>query len=280
MSAQQCLDAFPCHKHYQVIYMDPPWSYGSAGPTIQNQCTDHYPTMTMNELKALPIESISCKDCVLFLWVSNPQLPKAFELIAHWNFDYKTVFKVWRKTNRDGSPVCVPGWWSRSSTELLLVGAKGAPLCKWKTSNNEPQEYASTREGHSKKPDEIRDMIKNFLNVSSRIEIFSRSIHTDWDAWGLDVPGYFHENTGISSTDCNERYRSLGIQCNMTEPPKTPKKKASSSFGGTRNHKPDCQCFICKNARLKAESNLNRNESIGAIGDSAEGIEGDVRKEE
>jgi site-specific DNA-methyltransferase (adenine-specific) len=236
--------------------------------------------MTQEELKALPVESIANKDCVLFLWVSNPQLPKAFDLLAHWNFDYKTVFKVWRKTNKDGSPVCVPGWWSRSSTELLLVGAKGSPLCKWKTSNNEPQEYASTREGHSKKPDEIRNMITNFLNVSSRIEIFARSINTDWDAWGLDIPGYFHENTGIATTECKEMCRSLGIQCNMLEPIKAKKKGNTNFNGGVKNHKPDCKCFICKNARLKNVFSTIINEQTETIRESPQGTEGDVRKEE
>ena len=242
------LDAFPLHKMYQCLYVDPPWTYGSAGPTIQNQCTDHYPTMDLEELKALPIGEIADKESVLFLWATNPQLPKAFALIEAWGFDYKTVFKVWRKTNKDGTPVCVPGWWSRSSTELLLCAAKGSPLTKWKTSNNEPQEYASVRGAHSEKPEEIREMVKNFLNVERRIEIFARHVVTDWDAWGNDIDGYFRENTGISSTELFEFKRSLGTQCTPLEIPAR-KKSCKSGSGGTKGHKPDCMCFICKKKR-------------------------------
>lgn len=232
--------AFPLHNKYQVIYADPPWSYNNAGENIQNQAENHYPTMPLDAIKQIPVRDISDKESVLFMWTSNPQLPRAFELINAWGFDYKTVFKVWRKTNKDGSPVCVPGWWTRSSTELLLVAAKGNSLHKWKTSNNEPQEFASIRGAHSEKPDEIREIIENFLNVDTRIELFARKTCSNWDAWGLDIAGYFHENNGISNAEYNEQTRTIGTQTFQQE---------SLKKGGTHKHKPDCACCICKKKR-------------------------------
>ena len=196
------------------------------------------------------MDSISSKDCALFLWTTNPKLPEALELIKHWGFEYKTVFKVWRKLNSNGTPVCVPGWWSRSSTELLLVASKGSPLKHWKTSNNEPQEYCSVREHHSAKPSEIRDMVYDFLNCNSRIELFARSQDTRWDSWGLEVPGFFYQCDCISNVVINDCTRTIGTQCCIEVAPL--KKTKRPSYIG--NHKPDCSCCICKKIRLR-ESN-------------------------
>lgn len=109
--------------------------------------------------------------------------------------------KVWRKTNRDGSPVCSPGWWSRSSCEFLLVGvlasAKGSILER-KTTNCEPQEFASVRGGHSAKPPEITQAVADFLDVEKRLELFCRTPHPQFDSWGLEVPDFFQEARGTA----------------------------------------------------------------------------------
>lgn len=261
---QRCYDSFPKMKKYQVIYADPPWTYGSAGTSIQNQCNKHYPTMTVDEMAKLPIKEISDSNCALFMWVSNPQLPKAIDLMARWGFEFKTVFKVWRKTYNNGDPVCVPGWWSRSSVELLLVGSRGYPLKQWKTSNNEPQEFVSQRTlVHSEKPDEIRDSIYHFLNVENRLELFGRKKVSDWDIWGLEMDNFFYEGSGISPIEFKENSRTIGVQCVLltesTIKAKLRRSKAvategnssENKSGGMKNHKPDCPCCICKKIRLR-----------------------------
>lgn len=266
-SAVECRAKFPTKK-YNVIYADPPWNYkSSAGSNVSNNCENIYPTMTLQELIELPVRDISAKNCALFMWTTGPQFPTAVKLIEEWGFDYKTIFKVWRKTNKSGNPVCVPGWWSRSSTEFLLVASKGTPLKLWKQVFNEPQEYASIREEHSKKPEEIRKSIEQFLDTDSRVELFSRTESPLWDAWGLDVPGYFHDSH--SGTTCDGKYRSIGTQCEIqvetqTEE-KTVKKRSVPAKGkingGYSHHKVDCACFICKKVRLRASNSASTSSS-------------------
>ena len=250
---KQCSDAFPTEK-YQIIYADPPWQYERNSAKLSNQCEAHYPTMTFQELKDLAINTIADTHCALYLWTSNPMLPKAISLIEHWGFEYKTVFKVWRKVNNDGSNVMVPGWWSRSSTELLLVATKGNPLSRYKTSNHiEQQEYTSVRGVHSEKPDEIRECIENFMQVDHKIELFARKVVENWDAWGLEVPGFFYsENSNIIYS---EDTRSIGIQVNMFDVKKTRNvngkntqlsEKIKSNNGIPLGHKKECKCFVCK----------------------------------
>ena len=85
------------NKKYQIIYADPPWQYNrKAGQGI---AADHYPTMSLQEICDLPVRKLADKDCVLFLWVTFPQLREGLSVIQAWGFQYKTVAFVWVKKN-------------------------------------------------------------------------------------------------------------------------------------------------------------------------------------
>lgn len=74
---------------YAVIYADPPWRYSQKG--LQGAAEKHYPTMSIEELSALPVAELAAPDSVLFLWATFPQLPEALRLIRAWGFTYKSV---------------------------------------------------------------------------------------------------------------------------------------------------------------------------------------------
>jgi N6-adenosine-specific RNA methylase IME4 len=151
--------------------------------------------MSMKELQALPVSSIAAPTCVLLLWSTCPLLPEALNLIKAWGFTYKTVFKVWLKRTSSGKASLGPGWWTRPSVELLLCATKGDGALSWKQTCSEPQEHPSLRKGHSQKPEELREIIGNFMNVDSRIELFARTVCPEYDAWGLEIPGFFHSSS-------------------------------------------------------------------------------------
>ena len=83
---------------YSIIYADPPWRY--TAKKVQGAAENHYPTMSISELCALPVADLAAKDSALFLWATFPQLPEALRLIRAWGFTYKTVAFVWLKQNR------------------------------------------------------------------------------------------------------------------------------------------------------------------------------------
>ena len=64
---------------YNIIYADPPWRYEQR--KVQGAAENHYPTMSIDELCALPVPELAAKDCALFLWATFPQLPEALRLI-------------------------------------------------------------------------------------------------------------------------------------------------------------------------------------------------------
>ena len=64
---------------YAVIYADPPWRYSQKG--LQGAAEKHYPTMSIEELCALPVAELAAKDSALFMRTTFPQLPEALRLI-------------------------------------------------------------------------------------------------------------------------------------------------------------------------------------------------------
>ena len=88
-------------KKYSIIYADPPWSYSVsssvAGGRGQNTS---YRTMRPVEIYEFPVESISEKDSVLFIWATYPMLPEALYCIKAWGFYYKTNAFTWVKKNK------------------------------------------------------------------------------------------------------------------------------------------------------------------------------------
>ena len=195
----ECLAALP-KKKYQVLYADPPWAYRQLGKVEGRMA---YPTMTLADLKALPVPELCASPCVLFLWCTNPLLDQALDLMKAWGFQYKTVFKVWLKRTPGGAPVMGCGWWSRPSTELVLCGARGAGYTKWKAKFDERQEFAGLRRAHSEKPPEVRQSIADFFPGATRLELFARHLSDGFDAWGLEVPGFFRERPDAASKKCD-----------------------------------------------------------------------------
>ena len=88
-------------KKYSVIYADPPWRYRVYSKKgLGRSAESHYPTMSLEEIKALPIGELAAKDCVLFMWITFPCMQEALQVLEAWGFEYKTTAFVWIKQNR------------------------------------------------------------------------------------------------------------------------------------------------------------------------------------
>lgn len=168
---------------YNIIYADPPWRYEQR--KVQGAAENHYPTMSIDELCALPVESLAAKDCLLFLWATFPMLPEALRLIKAWGFSFKTVAFVWLKQNRK-SPTWFYGLgrWTRGNAEICLLAKRGNPK---RHSASVHQFIISPIEQHSKKPDVTRDKIVELAGDLPRVELFARQKIPGWDVWGNEV---------------------------------------------------------------------------------------------
>jgi N6-adenosine-specific RNA methylase IME4 len=143
--------------------------------------------MTTDELCALPVAEIADKDCILFMWVTFPNLLDGLKVIKAWGFQYKTCGFVWLKTNRKSPGFFIGlGYWTRANAELCLIATRGHPK---RISKSVRQLVASPLERHSKKPDCVRERIVELMGDVPRIELFAREQAPGWDALGNEIDG-------------------------------------------------------------------------------------------
>ena len=76
-------------KKYNIIYADPPWKYDRQKG--EGVAAARYQTMSIAEIKSIPVSRIAASDAVLFLWVTFPKLKEGLSVIESWGFKYKTV---------------------------------------------------------------------------------------------------------------------------------------------------------------------------------------------
>lgn len=166
-----------------MIYADPPWRYQTwKGQGVAER---HYPTMPLEDIKAMPVDRLAGKDCALFLWATCPMLPEALEVIRAWGFTFKTVAFTWIKlAPKADSIYWGMGYWTRSNAEVCLLATRGQPR---RQAKNVHQVIISHVEEHSKKPDEARRRIVALMGDVPRVELFARQTAPGWDVWGNEI---------------------------------------------------------------------------------------------
>jgi len=172
------------NKKYKIIYADPPWQYNNqnTGGSMISGSKNQYPTMSVDEIKRLPVPKISDKNSCLFLWVTTPFLPDGIEIMKEWGFNYKTSI-YWRKIMSLGM-----GFWFRGQVEVLLFGIRG----NIKAFRSQKCNFIQSKcYKHSQKPKEIYGIIRDIsikFNLNPKIELFAREQIEGWDVWGNQTP--------------------------------------------------------------------------------------------
>ena len=164
---------------YRVIYADPPWPVGSITmDKWKSPIEDKYPTMSIEDIGNLPINELAADECSLFLWTTHTFLPDALRLIEEWGFKYFCCI-TWDKGN---------GWTQNGfhkRTEFLLYAYKGGINID-QYGQAIPTIITEPSTQHSKKPDTIRELIKN-KTPEPRLEMFARGNYEGWLCWGNEV---------------------------------------------------------------------------------------------
>jgi N6-adenosine-specific RNA methylase IME4 len=203
--------AFPCDKRYDRILADPPWQYNDASKN-RGGAARHYRTMSLDDIAALPVSSITAPDCILFLWSTWPMLLEgaAHKVIKSWGFDPRSCGFNWIKvypwkpftgkpdTDKikilkydengnmfESTPFVGMGHYTRSNSEVCIVARKGHPKRLY---GGVSQIIISEHRAHSQKPSEQYGRIVQMLGDIPKIELFARNSWPGWDCWGLEAP--------------------------------------------------------------------------------------------
>ena len=177
-SAPSSTPSSKLRRKYGVIYADPPWSFRnwSAKGTGRNAIS-HYDCLDFPALAALPIADLAADDCALFLWATDPLLPRAFELLRAWGLEYKTVGFYWVKQNTKGDTFFTGlGYWTRANPEQCLLATRGNPRRRAKDVR---RLVVEKRREHSRKPDCVRDRIERLVS-GPYLELFARETKAGW----------------------------------------------------------------------------------------------------
>jgi len=183
------VDIYNTDKRYNIIYADPPWTYKDKALAGNRGACCKYNLMTINEIINLPINKISDKDCILFMWATFPNIQKALNVIKAWGFEYKTAGFIWCKKNKKSDNwFWGMGSFTRANAEVCLIavkkGTKAKDIIK---SHSVHQIIVSPIEEHSKKPAIVRNRITELCGDLPRIELFARQQVEGWDCWGNEV---------------------------------------------------------------------------------------------
>lgn len=80
-------------KRFKTILADPPWQFENRTGKIapEHKRLNRYGTMTLADIKALPVADVAADAAHLYMWVPNALLPEGIEVLRAWGFKYKSI---------------------------------------------------------------------------------------------------------------------------------------------------------------------------------------------
>jgi N6-adenosine-specific RNA methylase IME4 len=184
-AAGESLLNFVDDRKFGTILADPPWQFqnrtGKVAP--EHKRLARYGTMSLDDIKELPVAEVAADTSHLYLWVPNALLPEGIAVMQAWGFRYKSNL-VWHKIRKDGgSDGRGVGFYFRNVTELILFGVRGKNARTLKPGRTQVNYLSSRKREHSRKPDEQYELIEA-CSPGPFIELFARGDRKKWVGWG------------------------------------------------------------------------------------------------
>lgn len=177
-------------KKYGTILADPPWQFSNRTGKVapEHRRLSRYSTLSLQEIKEIPVSIAALENSHLYLWVPNALLKEGLEVMDAWGFNYKTHL-IWHKVRKDGGPDGRGvGFYFRNTTEMILFGVRGH-LRTLPPGRTQVNIIRTRKREHSKKPDELYDIVEA-CSPGPYLELFARGARKAWDQWGDQVTDY------------------------------------------------------------------------------------------
>jgi N6-adenosine-specific RNA methylase IME4 len=170
------------HGSFGTILADPPWAFKVRSDKGRGRSAEaYYDTLSLDQIKDLPVADLAAKDCVLLMWVTDPFLAngEGERVIRSWGFEPKTVGFYWVKSDNWMGM----GYWTRANPEVCLLATRGHPKPQ---AHDVRRLIVSPRRAHSQKPEETYNRIER-LCAGPYIELFARGKREGWSSWGNET---------------------------------------------------------------------------------------------
>lgn len=171
---------------YGAAIIDPPWSEGQRGKNSKRSAESHYPLMTLDAIRAMPISSLMKRNAFIFVWFTTGTLPYIDSVIQAYGFKPVSVM-IWVK--EAGGRLGL-GNYVRGNHEYVRIGVRGDAKVKFR---GQPSVFYAPVQEHSHKPEEFHQIVRRLVGdeMAPFCEIFARRPYPGWDVWGNEVPSDF-----------------------------------------------------------------------------------------
>lgn len=142
---------------YSTILADPPWSTNQKGRTNVRSAESHYPLMSLDRIKAMPVSDLAAENAHLYLWIPNALLQEGLDVIKAWGFTYRSPL-YWIK------PRLLLGNYIRNASETCLFATRGKAPVRF---NAQPNWMFCPQQDHSHKPEEQYAVIERKRQIIS-----------------------------------------------------------------------------------------------------------------
>jgi N6-adenosine-specific RNA methylase IME4 len=170
---------------FGFVMADPPWRFltFSQKGKEKKSAELHYPTMTLDEIKALDVSGICDKDAFLWLWATRPMRRQAHMVMDAWGFKYVTE-GAWVKTAKNGRLAFGTGYVLRDAHEPFIIAKRGKPKIN---SRSIRSVIMAPRREHSRKPEEAYEAASALAGDVAKADLFSRQTRPGWVSWGDEI---------------------------------------------------------------------------------------------
>lgn len=178
---------------HDVILADPPWPFENYSAKGESRNPNrHYETMSIDQIKALPVGHLAAGNCALFMWCVDPHLDSAIDVLRAWGFRYVTVAFTWvKRTPRDTGWHIGTGYYTRANPEICVMATNGRPGTP--ADRGVRQLIIEPIREHSRKPDRVYGDIERMYPGRRYLELFARKTHPGWTSWGNQRTKFNHE---------------------------------------------------------------------------------------
>lgn len=214
---------------FRVILADCPWNFGDSLTMSKSKrgASSNYDTMSIQDLKSLPVEDIADKDSILLLWVPSSLLSEGLDVMKSWGFR-QTQTHVWVKTKKiplkdfkkdillslkkipeNGLRIFVNelvsqfnignilafgmGRLFRQTHEILLVGVRGRIYNHLRDKSQRSVHFFPATK-HSIKPEILHTILGKMFPEGNRLEMFARRNVSGWTCIGNECPSTIGED--------------------------------------------------------------------------------------
>ena len=171
---------------YAVAVIDPPWTWSARSAKGEGR-SPRYPRMTIAEIASLPVRDLLAPDAVILLWVTDPLLPRALEVVRAWGLTFKTVGFYWTKRKPSGAEHLGGGYYTRANPEQCWILTKGKGVSR--ADRSVRRLLAAPVRAHSEKPDLFYTEVERLFGNVPRVDVFARRQRDGWDALGDEIDG-------------------------------------------------------------------------------------------